>query len=248
MFQFFCMEEIMLIDMHSHSDGDADFIKEQQRTQVASILNATTTAEYCFNEQYAGHQQLLSYGVHPWESKRQKIDEQLLSQVAIIGEIGLDTEWTDVPLSVQRPVFLQQLLVANDSQRPVILHTKGCEPEILHIINELPDLTVLIHWYSSAELQSAYLARPNSYFSIGPDVLTDEVVQTFAQKVPLSQMFIESDGLESFRWVLKREVTTSEYAGLLNQVYQKVADIQSISLSQLVAQLEGNWQHLLASL
>ena len=75
----------MLIDMHSHSDRDVDFIKEQQRNQVASILNATTTVEYRFNEQYAGQQQLLSYGVHPWESERQEIDEQLLSQVAIIG-------------------------------------------------------------------------------------------------------------------------------------------------------------------
>lgn len=63
----------MLIDMHSHSDGNADFIKEQQRAQVASILNATTTAEYRFNEQYVGQQQLLSYGVHPWESERQKL-------------------------------------------------------------------------------------------------------------------------------------------------------------------------------
>lgn len=234
----------MLIDMHSHSDGDVTLIEEQQRAHIATILNATTRAEFHFNEQYAGSQQVLSYGVHPWETQRQPMDEQLLSQVAIIGEIGLDTVWTDVPLSVQRPVFLQQLHLANDLQRPVILHTKGCESEILNDINELPDLTVLVHWYSSAKLQAAYIARPNSYFSIGPDVLTDEVVQTFAQKVPLSQLFIESDGLESFQWVLKRDVHINEYAGLLQQVYQKVADLRAMSVTQLEAQIEKNWQHL----
>ena len=234
----------MLIDMHSHSDGDITFIEEQQRAHIATILNATTSAEFHFNEKYAGSHQLLSYGVHPWETQRQRMDEQLLSKVAIIGEIGLDTVWTDVPLSVQRPVFLQQLHIANDLQRPVILHTKGCESEILNDINELPDLTVLVHWYSSAELQAAYIVRPNSYFSIGPDVLTDEVVQTFAQKVPLSQLFIESDGLESFQWVLKRDVHINEYAGLLKQVYQKVADLRAMSVTQLEAQIEKNWQHL----
>ncbi|MBU7557439.1 TatD family hydrolase [Weissella paramesenteroides] len=234
----------MLIDMHSHSDGDVTFIEEQQRAYIATILNATTRAEFHFNEQYAGSQQVLSYGVHPWETQRQPMDEQLLSQVAIIGEIGLDTVWTDVPLSVQRPVFLQQLHLAYDLHRPVILHTKGCESEILNDINELPDLTVLVHWYSSAKLQAAYIARPNSYFSIGPDVLTDEVVQTFAQKVPLSQLFIESDGLESFQWVLKRDVHINEYAGLLKQVYQKVADLRTMSVTQLEAQIEKNWQHL----
>lgn len=234
----------MLIDMHSHSDGDVTFIEEQQRAHIATILNATTRAEFHFNEQYAGSQQVLSYGVHPWETQRQPMDEQLLSQVAIIGEIGLDTVWTDVPLSVQRPVFLQQLHLAYDLHRPVILHKKGCESEILNDINELPDLTVLVHWYSSAKLQAAYIARPNSYFSIGPDVLTDEVVQTFAQKVPLSQLFIESDGLESFQWVLKRDVHINEYAGLLKQVYQKVADLRTMSVTQLEAQIEKNWQHL----
>lgn len=234
----------MLIDMHSHSDGDVTFIEEQQLAHIATILNATTHAEFHFNEQYAGSQQLLSYGVHPWETQRQLLDEQLLSQVAIIGEIGLDTVWTDVPLAVQRPVFLQQLYLAHDRHRPVILHTKGCESEILSDINELPDLTVLVHWYSSAKLQAAYIARPNSYFSIGPDVLTDEVVQTFAQKVPLSQLFIESDGLESFQWVLKRDVHINEYAGLLKQVYQKVADLRAMSVTQLEAQIEKNWQHL----
>lgn len=234
----------MLIDMHSHSDGDVTFIEEQQRAHIATTLNATTSAEFHFNEKYAGSHQLLSYGVHPWETRRQRIDEQLLSKVAIIGEIGLDTVWTDVPLSVQRSVFLQQLHIANDLQRPVILHTKGCESEILNDINELPDLTVLVHWYSSAKLQAAYIARPNSYFSIGPDVLTDEVVQTFAQKVPLSQLFIESDGLESFQWVLKRDVHINEYAGLLKQVYQKVADLRAMSVTKLEAQIEENWQYL----
>lgn len=242
--RFFYRGEYMLIDMHSHSDGDVTFIEEQQRAHIATTLNATTSAEFHFNEKYAGSHQLLSYGVHPWETRRQRIDEQLLSKVAIIGEIGLDTVWTDVPLSVQRSVFLQQLHIANDLQRPVILHTKGCESEILNDINELPDLTVLVHWYSSAKLQAAYIARPNSYFSIGPDVLTDEVVQTFAQKVPLSQLFIESDGLESFQWVLKRDVHINEYAGLLKQVYQKVADLRAMSVTKLEAQIEENWQYL----
>lgn len=239
---------MMLIDMHSHSDGSAEFIAEQNKAHVASILNATTGEEFQFNQRYIGEQQLLSYGVHPWESQRQIINHELLMRAPIIGEIGLDTEWTDVPLTIQRPVFSAQLRTAQQLNKPVILHTKGCEAEILNILQAYPQLTILVHWYSAAEYQEEYLKRPNSYFSIGPDVLTDSVVQQFAIKVPATQLFIESDGLENFSWVLKRPVDVSEYQSLLEAVYQKVAQLRDVSVEQLELQVQGNWQQLLTSL
>jgi TatD DNase family protein len=237
----------MLIDMHSHSDGNAKFIGAQQANHIASILNATTTDEFQFNQQYAGMQQLVSYGVHPWESERQVVDQQLLATAPIIGEIGLDTEWTDVPLTIQRPVFMQQLQAAQQQHKPVILHTKGCEAEILAILKAYPQLTILVHWYSSKLYQDEYVRRPNSYFSIGPDVLTDPVVQKFAKKVAPTQLFIESDGLESFTWVLNRTVDISEYAIILKSVYQKVAQLRSITLEKLEEQIQMNWQQLLST-
>lgn len=239
---------MMLIDMHSHSDGSAEFIAEQNKAHVASILNATTSEEFQFNQRYIGKQHLLSYGVHPWESQRQIINHELLMRAPIIGEIGLDTEWTDVPLTIQRPVFLSQLQVAQQFHKPVVLHTKGCEAEILDTLKAYPQLTILVHWYSAAEYQEEYLKRLNSYFSIGPDVLTDSVVQEFAKKVPATQLFIESDGLESFAWVLKRSVDVSEYQSLLEAVYQKVAQLRDVSVEQLELQVQSNWCQVLTSL
>lgn len=239
---------MMLIDMHSHSDGSAEFIAEQNKAHVASVLNATTSEEFQFNQRYIGKEQLLSYGVHPWESQRQIINHELLMRAPIIGEIGLDTEWTDVPLTTQRPVFLSQLQVAQQFHKPVVLHTKGCEAEILDTLKAYPQLTILVHWYSAAEYQDEYLKRSNSYFSIGPDVLTDSVVQEFANKVPATQLFIESDGLESFAWVLKRSVDVSEYQSLLEAVYQKVAQLRNVSVEQLELQVQSNWQQVLTSL
>lgn len=238
---------MMLIDMHSHSDGSPEFIVEQKKAHIASILNATTTEEFQFNQQYVGNQQLVSYGVHPWESARQVINQQLLATVPVIGEIGLDTEWTDVSLTIQRPIFMQQLQVAQQLNKPVILHTKGCEAEILAILKAYPQLTILVHWYSAAEYQNEYLKRQNSYFSIGPDVLTDTIVQQFAKKVPAAQLFIESDGLESFSWVLKRSVAVNEYPSILEMVYQKVAQLRNVSVEQLELQVQTNWQQLLAT-
>ena len=237
----------MLIDMHSHSDGSTEFITEQKKAHVASILNATTTKEFEFNQRHVGKQQLLSYGIHPWESQRQVINYELLTSVPVIGEIGLDTEWTDVPLSIQRPIFLAQLKVAQQLHKPVVLHTKGCEAEILDTLTAYPQLMVMVHWYSATEYQDEYLKRPNSYFSIGPDVLNDIVVQQFAQKVSATQLFIESDGLESFSWVLKRSVAVSEYPSLLEAVYQKVAQLRGVSVEELELQVQTNWQQLLAT-
>lgn len=56
-----------------------------------------------------------------------------------VGEIGLDREWTDVPLAVQLPVFRAQLRIAAALGKPVILHTKGAEREVLEELRALHD-------------------------------------------------------------------------------------------------------------
>ncbi|KRM75806.1 TatD family hydrolase [Secundilactobacillus collinoides] len=218
-----------MIDAHCHAEHQATFIQFQQLHHIQSILNCDSPEELAFNRQHAGPGQVLSCGIHPWHADQELADaalNQFLTAAPVIGEIGLDSVWTKLPLAVQRPVFLTQLAMANTLHKPVIIHTKGCEAEILNIIQEYPKLHILIHWYSSEAFQADYLKLPNVYFSIGPDLNSDAAVARLSRTVPLDRVLVESDGLGSIAWARKKDhVNLADYAITLQAMYAELAAV-----------------------
>lgn len=230
-----------MIDVHCHAEHNAAFIRFQHAHHIQSILNCDSPAEFAFNQYYAGDGQRLSCGIHPWHADQPITDEalyQFLSSALVIGEIGLDRVWTTVPLAVQRPIFLKQLSLAQRMHKPVIIHTKGCEAEVLKIIQQYPDLHILVHWYSSPDYQEAYLALPNVYFSIGPDFDTDSAVMALARKVPVDRLFVESDGIASIAWARHQEtVSLNDYETTLRKSYRQLAVSHGMTMTSFETQI-----------
>ena len=54
----------------------------------------------------------------------------------MVGEIGMDSVWCQVPLPIQERVFREQLAMACSLKKPVVLHTKGQEKAIASILKE----------------------------------------------------------------------------------------------------------------
>lgn len=141
-------------------------------------------------------------GLHPWHAAAYSLEEMLpyLTAAPIVGEIGMDSVWCDIPLALQEEVFRAQLRLACEQNKPVILHTKGQERQIASILKEYPN-HYLVHWYSSEEAPDDYLAL-DCYFSIGPDVWWNPAVQQTAVRIPQNRLLIETDGLEAVRWAI----------------------------------------------
>lgn len=236
----------MLIDIHCHNDEHQKIIQVQQQHQMQSTISSTSSAEYERNRQVANAQQKLSYGVHPWQARQETVDTDLLARVSVIGEIGLDTTWTEVPLAIQRPVFQKQLELAAMNHKPVVLHVKGCERELLEGIQEFPAVHKLVHWYSAKHYLQQYLAVPNTWFSVGPDVFNDSAVQNVAQQVPAERIFIESDGLEGISWVQNKPLDEIDYWQTMQLLYDEVARLRKLTAIELEQQIEQNWQQFFA--
>lgn len=169
----------------------------------------------------------LSFGIHPWDANRYQFADALpyLEQTAIIGEIGLDGEWTDVPLAQQIAVCEAQLDYASRAHKPVVLHTKSREREVLDLIRHYPN-QYMVHWYACERWQYDYLDL-GCYMSIGPDLQTDESVRSLARRIPDDRLLIESDGLESLSWARGREYRVDEYVGALVDLLRALAVIRS---------------------
>lgn len=159
---------------------------------------------------YAGcGRDYLSFGIHPWQSDRWQPQEWrgYFQRVPLIGEIGMDSVWTTVPLQTQRRVFAQQLEIAADLGRPVILHTKGQEAQIAEMIRGFPG-HVCVHWYSGDEKSFEEFLEMGSFFTLGPDLseacgpAADEgLYGRMLREIPAERLFLETDGLSSIAWM-----------------------------------------------
>ena len=205
---------------------------------VRCIANADSPEEYALLK--SQNLPCISAGIHPWKADVTDWTamEPLLRQAAVIGEIGLDSVWCDVDLEVQRDVFRRQLATAAQLKKPVILHTKGMEREILETIRQYPN-RYLVHWYSCEEYLREYIDL-GCYFTVGPDVRED-----VARTAPLNRLIIESDGMEGIAWGQGREVSASEYPEAMADIVCAVAALRGMEAETLLRQLEQNLQQFL---
>lgn len=228
-----------MIDGHVHVT--AELLPYLQ--DVRCIANADCKAEYKFLRESGVL--LISAGVHPWKADVTPWAEMepILREVPVIGEIGLDSMWCSVDLEVQRAVFRCQLKLAMELQKPVILHTKGMEWEILETIRAYPN-RYLVHWYACGEWLEAYIDL-GCWFTVGPDVLSDEDVERLAKTVPIDRLLVESDGIEGVAWGQSREVSAADYLSIMQQHLKTVAKLRGMAAENLLRQMESNLNEFL---
>ena len=205
---------------------------------VVCIANADCAKEYAFLKECG--LPLISAGIHPWKADVTPWDEMepILREVPVIGEIGLDSAWCSVDLDVQRAVFRRQLALAMESGKPVILHTKGMEREILETIRQYPN-RYLVHWYACGAHLQGYIDL-GCWFTVGPDVLVDKDVEHLARTVPIDKLLIESDGIEGIAWGQGRELTAAEYPLAMQRHLEAVAGLRGMEPDALLRQMQRN--------
>lgn len=230
-----------MIDGHIHVTEELQsYLKES-----FYLANADCPEEYCFLKESKAPGMVISVGVHPWKADITLWSEMegILQKAAVIGEIGLDCEWCTVDLEIQRELFCRQLELASTLHKPVILHTKGMEKEILDTILQYPN-RYLVHWYSCSEWLKEYIEY-GCWFTVGPDVASNQAVETLARAVPADKLLIESDGLEGISWGQGRDLSAAEYMKAMEEHLQNVAKLRGESKAELLKQMEENLKNFI---
>ncbi|MFT8337987.1 TatD family hydrolase [Schleiferilactobacillus harbinensis] len=240
-----------MIDSHFHIAGDTGLLTHLAQHHVAGIVNSQNPTEWAAIQQWQDNHPAaaitVSAGVHPWDVDRLTPGamKPFLTQAPVIGEIGLDTAWTKNPLSQQRVAFVQQLAWARDWHKPVILHTKGAEKEILSTIRQFPN-RYYVHWYDSPNYLADYL-RLDTYFSVGPSLGLDPTVTGLAETVPLDRLLLESDGLESITWATGQKADAyTDYDRFMTGLLTRLAQLRGLPPTALADQLRANLTRFLA--
>lgn len=233
-----------LIDAHCHLDKTLSNYLIQNK--IPATINCQNKKEWDkYSLLTARHPFLnLSFGIHPWEADMFNWDEALpiLKKSQIIGEIGLDNTWTNIPLDIQEGVFLKQLTYAYHNKKPVILHTKGMEEKISKIISKYPN-KYLVHWYSSP-LYLEHFIKLDCYFTVGPSLMNDNAVMNVLKSVPHNRILIESDGLSALSWALGRD--DFNYLDVQRNLVKNCAKVICLSEEQFYSLIETNYNQWLS--
>ena len=228
-------------DAHIHIH-DEKLVQILVKNQIPVIANAQNQSQYKFLSSFQNLK--ISVGLHPWDVETIKLSqlEPLFEKADYIGEIGMDNEWCQTDLQKQKEIFEQQLAIASNMNKPVILHSKGMEKEIVQCLKKYKN-TYIVHWYSCLNYLQDYIDL-GCYFTIGPSICTDVAVRQVALKTPIDKILIETDGLSAIEWVEDHPVEISDYPLYLERTISEIAKMRNISKEAMEKQIDANFSKI----
>jgi TatD DNase family protein len=249
----------VLVDTHAHLDSsrfddDRDAVLDRAwEADVAAIVTVGTdleTSRAAVALAEADERIFANVGFHPHDAKRADAaglaelkDLAQHPQVVAIGEIGLDYYRDLSPRDVQRRVFSQQLQIASEMGKPVIVHDRQAHTDTLEILRrwvtesrpEPAEYRGVLHCFSG-DLALAQAGIELGLF-IGVDgpitYRNERQLPAIVKALPLYRLLIETDA---------PFLTPHPYRGQRNEpayvrlVAEKVAEVKNLTLVE-VAQM-----------
>lgn len=258
-----------MIDSHCHLDfKDFDncrdkVIEEARQAGVHTIVNigvdlATSKNSVALAEKY--DLVYATVGVHPHDARtwNKDVKEELIRlaahpKVKAVGEIGLDFYRDHSPRTVQRKVFAEQLEMAVQLKKPVVIHTREAFDETVAMVKDYaPKLPGGVFHCFPGDVQDAYRVFDLGFLISVGGVITfkNSLMSRVATEVPLEKMMLETDAPyvtpEPFRgktnypaYVIYTGRKLAELKKLPFTEIEKITDRTARKFFQLVPLFEG---------
>ncbi|MFV0575163.1 MAG: TatD family hydrolase [Vibrio sp.] len=204
----------MFIDSHCHLDklnyqdlhtDVADVIAKAKQAGVSEMLTVGVTLEAFPNmlTMIEGFDNIhASCGVHPLDSEsdfdlarfKQYAEHQ---KVVAIGETGLDFFYQPETAQLQTELFEQHVEVANELNKPLIIHTRQAREETLAILRNghAEKCGGVIHCFTEDLAFAEAVMDLGFYISISGIVTFKQAteLQDVVKQLPLERLLIETD-------------------------------------------------------
>ncbi|BBP46257.1 hypothetical protein THMIRHAS_16300 [Thiosulfatimonas sediminis] len=194
-------------------------------------------------------------GVHPCEKPDVVItDEQLLAaashpKVLAIGEIGLDYfHFDDEDMHWQHERFRQQIRVAKQLNKPVVIHTRNSTPDCLRILAEehAEQVGGIMHCFVE-DMEIAEQAMALGFYISFSGIVTfknAKALKEVAAQVPLDRILLETDS-PYLAPVPYRGKTN--LPGYTHYVAQEIADLRGVGLAEIAKVTTQNFNRLFST-
>jgi TatD DNase family protein len=194
-----------VIDTHAHLDRDEapEVLARARAVGVDRVIAVGTTVEDAratLDVARREHGVYACLGIHPHatadagEDDVSALSDLLADPKAVaVGETGLDYFRDYAPRDAQQRLFEQQLELARELRKPVVIHTRAADAETLAAL-ERHDGQVVLHCFSSPALLEPALDR--GYFvSFAGNVTYKNAyeLRAAARGVPRDRILAETD-------------------------------------------------------
>jgi TatD DNase family protein len=125
------------------------------------------------------------------------------------------------------------LLLAQDLELPVNLHTKGAEKIVFDTLPSYKIPNVNIHWYSGPENFLKLGMDRGYYFSITPAISYSPVVKKVVLNVDKEHLLLESDGPVKYSGKIG-------VPAMVKNVLNSISKLKEINSDELEKQIEEN--------
>jgi TatD DNase family protein len=206
----------MIIDTHAHidvADYDEDreaVIERARENGVQYMVNIGCDVESSYRSMELAEQHDFIYataGIHPHDVKSINGDtyshlRQLLlhPKVIALGEIGLDYFKNYSPQDEQRTHFRQQIQLAREMNKPIIIHSRDAKEDIIAILSDFfpKDPTAqsgIFHCFSGDQELADQALEMGFYISFSGSVTFKkaEDLREVAKTIPADRLFAETD-------------------------------------------------------
>lgn len=202
-----------IIETHCHLDylkqaPLEDILKKSSEVGIEKIITIAVEPDNLdsvkeLSERF--EQVYFSQGIHPHDAKLadeqsfQKIESRVGdSKMLAIGEIGLDYHYDNSPRDVQRVVFRRFLDMAIKHNKPVIIHARDADQDMIAILQEKAPMLKrkgVIHSFTSGPELAKEALKLGFYLGFNGIITFKkaEDVRKIVELCPMERILLETD-------------------------------------------------------
>jgi TatD DNase family protein len=237
------MKQEKAVDCHCHLDfdrydEDREEVIERAQERLEFIVNAGCSLERNrkTTELAEEHPDFVvpNLGIHPtFTDDFENIDE-VKQQIrendpAAIGEIGLDHHHvTDKEnRERQRQVFSEFLKLAEELDKPVVVHSREAEQETIDTLKEYDIPEVMVHCFNGTPKQAREAVENNFTIGITTQVLYSNRVQCIVEELDIEDIVLETDSPFLYQGERNEPVNVVESA-------EKISELKDASIEDVI--------------
>ena len=239
-----------MIDSHAHIFSEYyenidDLVEKLKNNNIKKVVNCAT----CFNDIKEVLELSKKYpdylypaiGIHPENIEDYDIErlKKIIqnNKIIAIGEIGLDYYWNKNNKEEQKRLFENQILLAEEFNLPIIVHSRESIQDCYDIIKK-HNVKGVIHCFTGSYEMAKLFIKLGFKLGIG-GVLTfkNSKLYEIIQKINMEDIVLETDSP-----YLSPEPNRGKKNDSSNLIYiaKKIAEIKEISVDEVISKTAQN--------
>ncbi len=248
-------DEALIFDSHAHYD-DAKFDDEREALLaelpsrgVCGVVNCgcdTASSKTALKLADSYSYIYAAVGIHPENIGGGTVNEIRTlvkhKKCVAIGEIGLDYYWVSDNKEQQKELFSQQLDLANEINKPVIVHDRDAHSDTLELLKKHRPKGV-VHSFSGSTEMAKEILKLGMYIGIG-GVITFKNAKKLPEVVkmlPENRFLLETDAPYLTPVPYRSKINNS---AMIYLTAQKIAEIRNTDTVHILTAAQENAKNL----